>query len=64
MFSKKIFIGKKKFIIFLRKKKEDAVEKFERMQREMMSQDPESLPYHTARIRTEKKVFILLKIKF
>lgn len=34
---------------------EDAVEKFERMQREIMSTDTDSVPYHAARIRNERK---------
>ncbi len=36
--------------------KEDAVEKFERMQREIMSNDLDSIPYNTARIRNERRV--------
>ncbi len=37
-------------------KKEDAVEKFQRMQREAMSNDPDSVAYNAARIRNDKRV--------
>ena len=36
--------------------KEDAVEKFERMQREIMSNDFESVPFNAARMRNDRKV--------
>jgi len=35
---------------------EDAIEKFERMQREIMSSDIESVPYHAAKLRNDRKV--------
>lgn len=34
---------------------EDAIEKFERMQREIMSSDIESVPYHAAKLRNDRK---------
>lgn len=34
---------------------EDAIEKFERMQREIMSNDIESIPYHAAKLRNDRK---------
>ncbi len=37
-------------------KQEDAVEKFERLQREIMSNDFDSIPYNTARLRNERRV--------
>jgi len=39
--------------------KEDAIEKFERMQREIMSSDIESVPYHAAKLRNDRKVGVL-----
>ncbi len=43
---------------------EDAVEKFERMQRISMGNDPDSITYNTARLRNDRKVcfnFILIR---
>lgn len=34
---------------------EDAIEKFERMQREIMSSDIDSVPYHAAKLRNDRK---------
>jgi hypothetical protein len=41
---------------------EDAVEKFERMQRISMGNDPESIIYNTARLRNDRKVNYLSQI--
>lgn len=37
------------------KQYEDAVEKFERMQKNSMGNDPDSIPYNTARLRNDRK---------
>jgi hypothetical protein len=42
---------------------EDAVEKFERMQRISMGNDPESITYNTARLRNDRKVCIFIIFK-
>lgn len=45
-----------KYLIFYLFLKEDAYEKFEKMQREIMSDDMDSIPFNTARMRADKRV--------
>ena len=44
------------FVLFCRVRKEDAVERFERMQKNSLAVEHESVPYFTAQLKNDRRV--------